>query len=121
MSKETLAVKITSGDKAGATASFEYDLPDNLQEAIDKLGHEVVEAFAIRAIVVAVQGHARGLLGAGKTDSEIQTAMDDWTPGMPRVAKSGEQKFEELWDKLTPEDRAAIQAKLGTGKAKKVA
>lgn len=117
MSKETLTVKITSGDQKGAEASFNYDLPATLKEAIDTLSEPVVEAFAIRAIVVAVQGHARSMLNSKKSEAEIQAAMDSWTPGMPRQTKSNEERFDELWDKMSPEDRAAIQKRMKATKA----
>ncbi|HEY7506614.1 MAG TPA: hypothetical protein VH621_03340 [Nitrososphaera sp.] len=117
MPKEILTVKITSGDNKGAEVSFNYDLPATLQEAIDQLSEPVVEALAIRSIVVAVQGHARGLLNSGKTEQEIQTAMNDWRPGMPRQVKSAEEKFDELWEKMSPEDRAAIQKRMKAAKA----
>lgn len=116
MAKETIVVKVTTGEHAGKEASFTYDIPTTLREAIDNFGEDVCEAHCIRSLVVAIQGHARGMVGK-KTDAEIQAAMDDWRPGMPRQSKSAEEKFDELWEKMSPEDRAAIQKRMRASKA----
>ncbi len=109
--------EITAQTKDGHSVTFEYDLPETLDAAIDKYGKEIVESFALRSLTIAIQGHARGLIKSGKTKVEIVEAMAAWQPGVPRVVKSPEEKFRALWDKMSPEDRAKIQKELKAHKA----
>jgi hypothetical protein len=96
------------------SVTFDYDLPEAYDEAVQKFGKAVTDAFAVRGLTVAIQGHARSLLKSGKSADEIKADMRDWKPGMPRVTKTAEERFDDLWGKMTPEDRAAIQKKLKT-------
>jgi len=96
------------------SATFEYDLPEAYDAAVAKFGKAVTDAFAIRGLTVAIQGHARSMIKSGKSADEIRAEMKDWKPGMPRQTKSAEERFDDLWGKMSPEDRAAIQKKLKT-------
>lgn len=110
-------VEMTVQTTDGASVTFDYDMPETIDEAFTKYGKEVVEAFAIRGLTVAIQGHARAMIKGNKTADQIKAEMASWTPGMPRQAKTAEEKFNALWEKMSPEDRAKIQKSLKASKA----
>lgn len=110
---------ITAETKEGASVEFNYDLgSDETQEALnERFGKEVVASFARRAIVIATQSHARTLIKAGKTGPEIQEAMNEWKPGMPRQTVSKVEKATALISTLSDDERAALLKELKTKKA----
>lgn len=109
MAKETVSAQVKDGD---AAVNFEYDFGDTIVAANELFGEEVVWAYAKRALVIAAQGHARGLLKGGKSVEEITAAMEAWKPGAPRIGKSPEDKLREQWGKMSPEDRANLLREL---------
>ncbi len=104
MTTETVSAKVTEGPEV----NFEYDFGDTIEEANAIFGADVVWAQAKRALVIAVQGHARGLLKSGKSVAEIQAALNEWKPGAPRAKADPIEKAREVWAKMSAEDRANL-------------
>lgn len=98
-------VEVVAQTTDGAGVTFEYDFGDTPAATDELFGSEVVYAFAIRGLTIAAQGHARAMVKAGKSVEEIQVAMSQWKPGMPRATKSPEDRLKELIGKMSPEDR----------------
>lgn len=106
------------------SATVGYDFGDNLDEAVEKFGAEVVFSRFKSASIIDLQALIRRHLGAKdkegkptpKTQEEIQGLVDNWSPGaQTRVRKTDKQKAEELLEKLPAaqlaELLAALQAK----------
>jgi hypothetical protein len=98
-------VEVTAKTEEGAEVTFDYEFGSNYVEAAEIFGGEIVWNYALRALTIAAQGHARSMIRAGKTADEIKTTMETWKPGMPRLSRSPEEKIKALLDKLTPEER----------------
>jgi hypothetical protein len=98
--------------KEGPAVTFEYDFGDTIEQAYEIFGADVVWAFAERGLIIAAQGHARGLLKSGKSVDEIHAAFKEWKPGAPRETKSSEDRVREQFAKMSPEDRAALLREL---------
>jgi hypothetical protein len=104
MTAETVNAQVHEGP----AVTFQYDFGDTSEETNARFGDEIVYALAKRALVIAVQGHARGLLRSGKSVEEIQEALNEWKPGAPRAKMSTEDKLRAEWLKMSPEDRANL-------------
>lgn len=113
MTAETVTAEVkTPGDEPDPTVSIEYDFGDTPDETNEIFGAEIVYAYAKRALVIAVQGHLRGLLRSGKSVEEIQSIAPQWKPGTPRAKQSPEDKMRAEWAKMSPDDRAALLREL---------
>lgn len=99
--------EVVAQTKDGLSATFHYDFGASLDEMVDLFTEVIAAAHCKRSLVVAAQGHARGLLRQGKTEAEIRAAMEKWKPGEPRVTKTSTERLHELLDKMSPDDRAA--------------
>ena len=124
------------------TAEFEspiavdYDFGDNLEEAVEKFGAEVVYTNFKQSAIISLQSNMRGKFRSleskaqkeGKvvdwTDTEwrdnatleAQVAADGWKPGIrTATGKSKEEKARDLLGQLTPEQRAALLAQFFGG------
>jgi hypothetical protein len=95
--------------------TFEYEFGETADEANTLFGADIVWAYAKRALVIAAQGHARGLLKSNKSIEEIQALMDAWKPGSPRAKISSEDRMRAEWAKMSPEDRANLLRELSGG------
>lgn len=104
MTRETVNAEV----REGPAVTFEYDFGDTIEDANKIFGAEVVWAFAKRALVIAAQGYARGLLKSEKTVEEIQAAFETWKPGAPRAKADPVEKAREQWSKMSAEDRANL-------------
>lgn len=60
------------------------DLGDNLQDAVQKFGEEVVFSNFQAQTKIKAQAIIRDMMVEGKTDEEIQTFMNGWKPGVSR-------------------------------------
>ncbi len=109
---EIAAVVVSAQTVESAPVEFNYTFGNSLADMVSIFGEDVVTAKALNGLTVAVQGHARGLIRAGKTAEEIVTAMETWKPGSPRVAKSPEDKARELLAALPAEQRDALLKEL---------
>jgi hypothetical protein len=109
-----MAKIVAQTTEPAASVEFDYDVPENLAGMVERFGEEVVYSHVKRSVVIAAQGAARGLMKGGKDGAEIQTAMQTWKPGEPRTVKSAQDKISALIEKLSPEEREALLADLGS-------
>lgn len=115
------AVNVTArlGNEDDApSATVSYDFGDNLDEAVEKFGADVVYARFKNAATVDLQALIRRQLDTApdakpKTAAEIQDLASAWKPGVvSRKRKSTSEKFEELFGQLSEADKAAMLEKL---------
>ena len=104
------------GDKTTVT----YDLPDSLEDLVERFGEQVIVNQAKANITIGLQNFIRSTSrpdkdGNVKTDEEVQAAVTAWMPGTRAPAKSKTEKAKELFAALTPEQRAELLAELGGG------
>lgn len=91
--------------------SIEYDFGDNLEEAAERFGADVVFSNFKASCTVTLQGFLRGQMkadkdGNTKTDEEVIAAASGWMPGQ-RTSR-GKSKGEKLRDLLVGMDESAI-------------
>jgi len=94
----------------------EYDLGTNLDELIEKVGGPVVYESAVDSIVIAIQTGVRRLMRAGKPDTEIETWVAAYKPGIrgPRVAKvMTPDEILKALSNMPDDERERILAKVG--------
>lgn len=100
-------------DKDARSLTVDFDLGENLKDAVKKFGEDAVYRGFQQAEVVNVQGHIRRLLKAGKTDKEIVESLNDYEVGAKKKrGKTAMEKTMDLWEKLTPEERKALLSKV---------
>ena len=104
-----------SGQKGARKFETDYDFGSDLKDAGKKHGDKNVYDVYLRGAKVDLQGFVRRLMKAGKTDKEITKLIaDEWKPGVK--ASRGKSAFEKATDafaKLTDEEKASLQKKLG--------
>lgn len=119
MSKHEILVRPAQGKQP---IKVTYDIPDDIDGAVKKWGHEVVYNRFRAALVVDIQGLCRSKAtkedGAAVPVADVQKALDAWQPGVKQRGKSAEEKAIEAFDKLSPEERDAVLAAV-TAKRKK--
>lgn len=123
------AVEVTAQlgkEEDSPAATITYDFGDNLDEAVEKFGEEVVYARFKSAATIDLQALIRRHLGAKdkegkatpKSQDEIQALADSWNPGVQtRKRKTDKQKAEELLSKLPAAQLAELLASLQNGAA----
>lgn len=118
------AIEVTAQlgkDEDSPTATVVYDFGDNLDEAVERFGAEVVFSRFKSAAVIDLQALIRR--GLGSTDSEgkptpksveeIQKLAEAWVPGVQtRKRKTDKEKAEELLAKLDPKTLAELLAQV---------
>ncbi len=110
--------------KDGKPITVEVNIPATLAEKVKSYGEEVVNAAAEDSLVITVQALMRRLMAGkkdkegkvvtpGKNQAEIQAAVNAWKPDVRSVVRqSAFEKATSSIDKLTPEERKALLAKL---------
>jgi len=100
-------VKAKDG-KDGKEASVLVELGENVQEAIEKFGAEVVFSNYLANVKIGVQSGIRRYIKAGLDSAAIQAKFDAYKPGvtMDRVVDPIAAMAAKL-SKMSPEDRAA--------------
>lgn len=95
------------------TIKANYDFGENLAEAIEKYGEEVVFSNYARQAKVSIQAYIRSQADQGKSDAEIQEALDSYKLGVvQRSGKSKVAKASELFANMSDEDKKAFIASL---------
>ena len=106
------------------SVEVEVNIPEALADLVSAFGEEVVAGAAIDAIVISAQAQMRRLMVPslskdGKVIREAQSAeqiqahMDSWKPDAKSVVRqSAFEKASNSISKLSPEERAALLAKL---------
>lgn len=107
MTEQSIAATVKLDDGKELVGEFTYDFGDNLQEAIEKFGEEVVYARFKAAVVVDVQGVARRLMSGKepKKGKALQDAINEWKPGVQRSRKSKTEKALAILEGMSDEER----------------
>jgi len=90
-----MLVKAKKGDR---TVQVEYDFGQNLQEAIQKFGEDVIFTKFVQAAKIDLQAVLRRGIEAGKTDDEIAKLAEQWKPGL--VVRTSKDPIEAIKAKL---------------------
>lgn len=117
MSYQKIQAKLQDGDPV----TVEYDYGDNLQEAVEKFGEDIVYQCYKASLVIDLQGFMRSLLrrkpekGGPATEEEIRTLVAEWTPSRTgtRVTRPPMERLEALLGRLSKEELAEVLAKHG--------
>ena len=101
-------------EKDARTLELSYDFGKDVASAIEVFGEEVVFGFYLKGIKVGLQAYIRRLMKDGKSNEEILENIQTWDPAVraPRTAASSASKVTNMFAKLTPEEQAALLAKL---------
>ena len=113
MAIQQVKAKVTSGDRKDEEFVVNIDLPESLEEAKDRYGEPLVFSYFNADLAIAVQAFVRTQIKKdGATAEAVQTAVDEWKPGMKVRGKSVTEKARDLLGKLSDEDRAELIASL---------
>lgn len=110
-------MKVSAKTKAKPTpVEVEFTLPATLPELQKAYGDELVYNAAKGAIVISLQAFMRRHIEKGSDQKTIQEAVKTWKPDTRTMVKmSAFEKVQSSLDKLTPEERKALLAKLTGG------
>lgn len=90
-----------------------YTLPEKCADLVKAYGEDVVGAAARGAIVISLQAFMRRHIEKGSTQVAIQDSVSKWRPDVRTiVAQSAFEKASSSLDKLSPEERKALLARL---------
>jgi hypothetical protein len=91
---------------------IEYPMPESFAALVEKFGEDSVYEAATGAFIISLQ--ALGRRHIGKSDEEIQELASNWNPNerSPAVKQTAFEKASGALSKLTPEEKAALIAKL---------
>lgn len=97
----------------GDGVTVNVNIPSGLDAKVELFGADVVDAAAEDSLVITVQALMRRMLAKGKTQEEIQTAVDAWKPDVRTLVKqSAFEKASKAIGSLTAEERKALLEKL---------
>lgn len=106
-----VATKVIDGVEK--SAQFNFDFGDNVQQAIEKFGADVVFSNFKRSAVITAQAAMRRGLEAKKSEADIAAAMNNWKPGvaLERTVDAVKSLIDSFATK-TKEEQEAILADL---------
>jgi antitoxin component of MazEF toxin-antitoxin module len=91
----------------------EVNIPATLAEKVKLFGEDVVNASCEDSLIITVQALIRRMIEKGKVVAEIQAAVKEWKPDVRTlVRQSAFEKASSSLEKLSPEERKALLAKL---------
>lgn len=129
-------MKISSKTKLHPTpVAVDYDMPVGLDAKIAKYGKDLIDAMAEDSLVINIQSLMRRMMGSSEvkevkdatgkviiaakvakpasSQAEIQKAVSAWEPNVRNVVRqTAFEKATSSLDKLTPEERKQLLAKL---------
>lgn len=118
-------MKISARTKGHPTpVAVECNIPGSLADKVKLFGEDVVNASAEDSLIITVQALMRRLMEPTKskdgkvtreaqTPTQIQAAVAAWKPDVRSVVRqSAFEKASSSLDKLSPEERKALLAKL---------
>jgi len=92
----------------GPSGSVTWNTPDDVNGLVETYGSEIVYSHARRSIIIALQSYIRGMLDDGKSQEEIQTAVNEWKPGLRKVGKTPLERARDEISRMSPADRKAL-------------
>lgn len=112
VSQDVKTVSAKTKDKP-TPVTVNYSIPGTLDGLTKAFGAEVTAAAAQDSITISVQAFMRRMINKGTSPADIQKAVSTWRPDVRSVVKqSAFEKAASSLDKLTPEERRALLAKL---------
>jgi len=109
--------KVTTPGKIVGPMEVEYAIGSTLPELAKQFGEEVVANAAKGAIIIALQAFIRRHIEKGSSAADVQKEVAAWKPDVRTVTKqSAFEKASGALDKLTPEERKTLLAKLQAAK-----
>lgn len=112
-------VQTSLSDESRDSIIVEYNFGDNLADAVEKFGEDVVFARFVSAARVDLQGYVRGLMRKTNEEGDFEHSDDvivqkagEWRPSMRKPGKSAKEKTLDLIDKLSDEEREELMAAL---------
>lgn len=104
-----------AGNQVYAEAAGQYDFGENLADATDKFGADVVFSNFVSAAKVKLQSIMRTKKQAGVTDAELQTFMDGYKIGMvlERTQVNPMEAFKASFQNASPERQKELLRELG--------
>jgi len=113
MSEREITARVGK-EEGSPSATVTYDMGDNLQEAVEKFGDDVVFKRFEQSLVIEIQAIIRRHLSGEtpKTEAEIQALISEFSPGLQRKRKSTKEKALDLLEGLSEEERKEILASL---------
>lgn len=111
MSVEVIEAKVTKGDRAGEVFKANFDLPQNVNEALEKYGEEIVYSRFKSSLVIDVQACMRNAITKdGATPETVQAAVDEFKPGIKQKGKSMAEKVHDMLANMSEEERREFLA-----------
>jgi hypothetical protein len=112
---DTITAKVSVGeDDDEVNGEVNYNFGENLEEAIDLFGTEVVYKRFKAAVVVDLQGIMRRHMSAKEPlfGDDLQAKIDEWKPGVQKARKSKTEKALSLLEGMTADEKAEFIASL---------
>jgi hypothetical protein len=107
-----IAVKEGRGKEARKVV-VEYPIGETLRENVKNFGEDLINGLFVARAKVKVQDIVRPMLKAGKTDKEIQDAVNALKLNERRVTrKSAKEKALDLWNAMSEEEKAEFKRQL---------
>jgi hypothetical protein len=112
---KTFEIEATYKD-TGRKCMVNYDFGEDVNEAVEKFGAEVVHTNFIAQAKVRAQAIMRDLMEKGKTDEEIQNEINAWKPGIQRARTvDALATVQTKFNTMSDEEKAAFIADLQAG------
>ena len=106
---------LSEGAPVWVEVTGQYDFGENLQDASDKFGADVVFSQFVSAATVKIQSLMRDKKKAGQTDEQIQEFLNTYKIGMvvERTAVNPLEAFKAAFKMMTPEQQREQLIALG--------
>ena len=103
------------GNQVYAEAAGQYDFGENLDNAVDKFGADVVFSNFVSAAKVKLQSIMRAKKLAGTSDADLQTFLDTYKIGMvlERTVVNPMEAFKASFQNASPERQKELLRELG--------
>ena len=110
MSAKDVTATTTGSDRQVSVA---YDFGDNLDQAVELFGADLVFNRYESAVTIDLQALIRRGIKADKTDEEIAKMAAEWKPGIKQVVrKSAQEKIKDAFGAMSEDDKKAMLEQL---------
>ena len=110
--KAVVTPNVEKGIPNALSVTFNLDVPDSVQEYIDRLGETVVKSIIDQQYTIKAQAAARIKLIAKKSAEEIQAWADTYKPSEGKEKMTKAEKAAKLTNDMTPEELQELLKKL---------
>lgn len=109
-------ITVTARDgKEGRAVQADINIGENLEDAINLVGEDVLYSNYKQKAVIAAQAKMRGMIRSEKTDEEIAEAMAAWHPGVAASRSGGKSLVEKAtaaFEKMNEDEKQAYLEKI---------